>query len=102
MPAPIDPARLIPASPVIGQIGSLRECLNHYTYEARVGYGVDLNAPAYRVAVEAVEYHLSRAADRAWREPEFAAAHVEAGLAALDRLGGIITDYGDPIEGEGV
>lgn len=102
MPAPADPIRPIPASPVVGRIGSLRECLQQYTYEARVGYGVDLNSPAYRVAVEAVEYHLSRASDRAWREPEFAGAHVDAGLEALERLGTLICSYGDPIDGEGL
>lgn len=101
MTAPTDPART--TDPVAAAaVGSLRECLAQYVYEARVGYGVDQNAPAYRVAVEAVEYHISRAADRARHEPEFAAAHVEAGLAALERLGEVVVAYGDPIEGEGL
>lgn len=102
MPAPTDPARTTSADPIAARIGSLRECLQQYTYEARVGYGVDMNDPAYRVAVEAVEHHISRASDRQHHEAAFAAAHVEAGLAALERLGAVITAYGDPIEGEGL
>ena len=99
---PTDPIRPEATAAPSARIGSLRECLAQYVYEARAGYGVDQQDPAYRVAVEAVEYHISRAADRARHDPAFAQAHVDAGLEALERLGELITAYGDPIHGDGI
>lgn len=71
---------------------SLRECLAHYLYEARVGYGVDTEDPKLRALAEAVEYHVSRMQDRGPHEPAFAAAHQEQAYEALERLGAYIVD----------